>query len=67
MGFGVKVVEKATGKVIWSFPMDDIREIIMGHGSTDAFVTSLRLREKYPENQYEIYTVTTSGEELWVL
>jgi len=42
MGFGVKVVEKATGKVIWSFPMDDIREIIMGHGRTDAFVRSLQ-------------------------
>ncbi|MBW4583556.1 MAG: hypothetical protein KME42_28680 [Tildeniella nuda ZEHNDER 1965/U140] len=65
MGFGIKAVEKATGKVIWVFPMDDMREIIVEHGSTDAFVEKLRLREKYPEAQYEIYLVTSSGEQRW--
>lgn len=57
MGFGIKVVDKNTGEVVWPFPLNDVREVIIEHGSTDAFVKKLRLREKYPEAQYDIYIV----------
>lgn len=71
MGFGVKAINKAAGEVIWIYPLDDIRDIIVQYGSTDDFVRGLRLQDKYPEDQYSIYTVhggnvNTAESKLWV-
>jgi len=71
MGFGVKAINKATGEIIWIYPLDDVRDIIVKYGSTDEFVRGLRLQDKYPEDQYSIYTVhgsdvNTAESKLWV-
>ncbi len=54
MEFGVKITNKATGEVIWINLLEDYREMIMQYGSLDEYVKSLRLQDKYPEDQYSI-------------
>ncbi len=54
MEFGVKIINKVTGEVTWMNLLADPREMIMQYGSLESYVESLRLQDKYPEEQYSI-------------